>query len=154
LPTILCVSIKPFGKPAKTYAVTKPGNDRRVVQEAKAALEACDAWVSYFGRGYDVKFLNTRLLRWGLPPIEPRPHIDLFYALKAKLLTARRSQGHLLSWLETPESKLSVSADVWASVSAEPQKHLPTLITRCESDVRGLEALYRRVRHLIRTVTT
>lgn len=149
---MLVVSIKPFGKKPATYKVTQAGNDQRVVREAKDALESYSAWVGYYSKGYDVPMLNTRLLRWGRLPLEKRPHIDMYYVLKYSLLTARRSQGHLLSWLETPEEKMTVSAETWNRILHDYKRTMPLMVRRCESDAAGLEALYRRTKHLIRDI--
>ncbi len=148
----LVVSVKRFGKKPISFMVEKPGQDKAVVLAAKAELESLDAWVTYYGKGFDIPMLNTRLLRWGVHPIEKRPHIDLYYTLKYNLLTARRSQGHLLSWLKTPQQKMGVSAEVWNEILADPKGQLPEMIARCESDVRGLEALYKQTKHLIRDI--
>lgn len=147
--TILCVSLKPYGKKPYTFSVGTVGHDKAVVKAVAAELAKYSVWMTYYGKGFDVPMINTRLLRWGLPPLEKRPHIDMYYALKSKLLTGRKSQAHLLSWLGTPEAKMTVSATVWSEILAEPKKHMPTMVKRCESDTIGLEALYRRTRHLI-----
>lgn len=150
--SVLVVSVRPFGRRPITFSAERPGLDQKVVRSAKTELEKYDAWVTYYGKGFDVPMLNTRLLRWGLDPIEKRPHIDMYYTLKANLLTARRSQGHLLSWLGTPEQKMTVSAETWNEIMAFPKREMPKMIARCESDVAGLEALYRRCKHLIRDI--
>jgi len=113
---------------------------------------------TYIAEGYgqhncfDIPMVNTRLLRWGSSPVEKRLHIDLYFVLKYGLLTGRKSQAHLLEWLGTPEKKMSVSASVWSELPFKMKEHLPVLIERCESDVEGLEALYKRTRHLIMDV--
>ena len=112
--------------------------------------------------------INTRALKWGLEPLQRKPHIDMYYSLKYNILTARKSQAHLLDWLRverTGESvdrdngkiegvvqKMSVSADEWNEVLANPKKSMPTMIKRCESDTLGLQALYLRCKHLIKEV--
>jgi len=150
--SILCVSVLPFNSEPTTYSVRQAGNDQRVVREAKDALEAADAWVTYYGKGFDIPMLNTRLLKWGQAPIDKRPHIDLYYTLKSNLLTARRSQSHLLAWLDTPEQKLSIGADTWNQIVYDLEGTMPTMIKRCESDVAGLQGLYLKTRHLIRDI--
>lgn len=150
--SLLVGSVKPFGKKVVSFSVSQPGNDKKLVRELKEYLETFDAWVTYYGKGYDIPMLNTRLLRWGYHPVDKRPHIDLYFTLKYNLLTARRSQGHLLSWLECPEQKMGVSADVWNRIIYEFDKEMPTMIARCESDVKGLEALYKRTKHLVNDV--
>lgn len=162
--SVLCVSIRPVGGEAMTFRITKPGNDRTVVQAASRLLSQFECWISYYGKGFDIPMLNTRLLKWGLEPIEKRPHIDMYYTLKCNLNTSRRSQAHLLDWLgvtDTGEStdvdnnsvrKMSVSADEWNRVLSNPAKAMPTMVKRCESDTLGLQALYLRTKHLIKDI--
>lgn len=162
--SVLCVSIKPFGQKAVTFAIEKPGRDKQVVEQAAAVLSQADAWVTYYGKGFDFKMINTRLLRWGLPPLLSKPHIDMYYTLKSHLNTSRRSQAHLLDWLQVQTDKdeaqymgkvakkMSVSAEEWNNVLADPTKSMRVMIKRCESDTAGLEALYRRTKHLIREI--
>jgi hypothetical protein len=148
----ICVSLKPYGKEPYTLAIKQPGNDQKVVNDAKRELEKYMVWVTYYGKGFDVKFLNTRLLKWGSKPIEKRLHLDLFFLNKANLLTGHYSQAHLLGWLGTPEQKMSVSASTWSEMPFKMHEHLPTMIERCESDVRGLECMYDRVKHIVREI--
>ena len=151
--SVLCVSLKPYGQKPVTFSVAQPGNDQRVVREAKEFLEEkATVYCGYYSKGYDKPMLNTRLLKWGYGPLPSLLHIDLYYSLRYNLLTARRSQGHLLSWLETPEQKMTVGADVWNEVLHNPTKAMKTLIARCESDVAGLEHLYNKTKHLIKDI--
>ncbi len=150
--SVLVVSVKRYGEKPTSVHVRRPGRDRKVVAEAKEMLEDLDCWVTYYGKGFDIKMLNTRLLQWGYPPIGKKHHVDMYYSLKSNILTARKSQGHLLSFLCTPEQKMSVSAEVWNRILADPRKEMPEMIERCESDVAGLEGLYRRTKHLIRDI--
>lgn len=147
--SIICLSVKPFDQMPTTFCIEQPGNDQKVVRQAKEYLESFDCWVTYYGKGFDIKMLNTRLLKWGIPPVHKRPHVDLFFTLKSHLATARKSQSHLLGWLDTPEQKMSVGADMWNEIVRNPKKAIKTMALRCESDCEGLEALYKRTKHLI-----
>lgn len=150
--SVLVVSVKPYRADPVSFYVRQAGNDQKVVREAKEFMEQFDVWVTYYGKGFDIPMLNTRLLKWGQGPIDPRHHLDAYYLGKAHLLTARRSQGHLLSWLGTPEQKMSVGADVWNQVLSENTREeaMKIMVERCESDVIGLEGFYDRVKHLAR----
>lgn len=160
--SILCVSIRPIHGKATTFSITRPGQDKGVVSQAADMLRQFDCWVSYYGKGFDFPMLNTRLLKWGLKPLERKPHLDMYYTLKSHLLTARRSQGHLLDWLRLDEDgsttegepirKMSVSADEWNHVLANPTKAMKTMVRRCESDTLGLQSLYLRTKHLAKDV--
>lgn len=163
--SVLCISIRPIHKDAVTFSITRPGQDKGVVHQAAEMLRRFDCWVSYYGKSFDFPMINTRLLKWGLDPLERQKHIDLYYTLKANLATARRSQAHLLDWLridKTGEStdtdnvdvirKMSVSADEWNQVLSNPKKAMTTMVARCESDTLGLQSLYLRTKHLIREI--
>jgi uncharacterized protein YprB with RNaseH-like and TPR domain len=151
--SVLVVSIKPYGEKPYSLYVKQAGNDQKVVREAKQELEKYALWCGYYSKGFDLPMLNTRLLKWGAPPIEKRPHLDMYFSLKSNLLTARKSQGHLLSFLETPEEKMSVTPNAWSEIVGDPTgPHMKTMIKRCESDVEGLEALYNKTKHIIREI--
>jgi len=150
--SLLCVSIKPYGRKPYTLSIKQAGNDQRLVREVKEELEKYECWCGYFSKGFDIPFLNTRLLKWELLPIDKRHHIDMYYTLKSNLLTARKSQAHLLGWLRTKEEKMSVSASDWSELPFKMKEHMPVMRARCESDVTGLEALYRRCRHVIHDI--
>ncbi len=150
--SVLCVSIKAYRGEPRTFSVTRAGDDKKVVKEAKDYLSKFDCVVGYYSKGFDMPMINTRLLKHGLSPVPKIHHIDMYFTLRYNLLTARKSQGHLLDWLDTPEKKMSVSAEEWNRVLSHPKKAMPIMIKRCESDVAGLESLYTRTRHLIKDI--
>lgn len=150
--SVLVVSIREGGK-TTTYHVKRPGNDKEVVYKAKKHLESLDAWASFYGKGFDIPMLNTRLIRAGYMPIEKRPHLDMYWMLKSNLLVSRRSQAHLLRFFGTEEEKMAMDPEEWNKVLADPEKHMPKMIARCESDVEGLEALYQKSKFIIRDIT-
>lgn len=153
-------SIKPFGKKAELYSIGDNFSDKGLAKAIKERLEAADAWVTFYGKGFDLPFINTRLIRWGYFPVEKRPHIDMYYILKHNTLAGRRSQAHMLEFLEDTmeiigikkQAKMTVSPNVWADLFANFHKNINILRDRCESDTEGLEALYRVARHLIRDI--
>jgi uncharacterized protein YprB with RNaseH-like and TPR domain len=151
--SVLVVSVKPYGQKPISLHVNQIGNDQKLVREAKELLETFDCWVSYYGKGFDIPMLNTRLLKWEQWPIAKRHHVDMYYVLRYNVKTSRHSQAHLLTWLGTKEQKMTVSADVWNMMAANPRKYMPTMIKRCESDTIGLEALYDKSKHLISEIT-
>lgn len=147
--SVLVVSIKPYHSDPITLRINQLGHDQKVVREAKEILEDFDCWVTYYGKGFDIPMINTRLLKWKQNPIDKRLHLDMYFSLKANILTARKSQGHLLNWLGTPDQKMSVGADSWSEMGFKMDEHMPIMVDRCESDVRGLQGLYDRTKHVI-----
>lgn len=150
--TLLCGSVKRVNGDVVTFKVEQLGNDRKVARELKEYLESFDAWVTYYGKGHDVPFLNTRLLRHGLHPVERRPHIDLFFSLKYGLKLSSKSQAQLLSFLGTDQQKLHLGPENWADLGKDFTKRMRNIVERCESDVEGLEAGFHRTKHVIRDI--
>ena len=150
--TVVVVSVKPYGKRPVTFTAA-PGRDKALLKKVAAELAKYQCWVTFYGKLFDVPFLNSRLLVNGLPPLEKKHHADLYWVIKSRTALSRRNQAHLLSWLGTPESKMSVSPSVWANMPADTTASLATLRQRCESDVTGLEAMYNRCKHLIGELT-
>lgn len=148
--SMIVASVKPVGRKPEVFKVKKIGYDKTAVGELKSCLSGYLCWITYYGKGFDVPFVNTRLLYWNLPPLPPTMHLDMYYTLRGKLLTGRKSQGHLASWLELPTGKMSVSASTWSKAPAEPSISIPKLTSRCVSDAAGLEQLYHRTKHLVR----
>lgn len=150
--SILCASFRPYGGKVITVSTEQPGDDKKVVREIREIMSQYPLWLSYYGKGFDIPMIQTRLLVNGYPKLEKKPHIDLYYVLKYKLLTARRSQAHLLRLLETQQQKLDVSANAWNQIMHSP-KAMELMRERCESDTEGLQALYDKTKHLIEEIT-
>lgn len=150
--TLLCGSVKTVGGDITTFRVEQLGNDRKVARELKDYLESFDAWVTYYGKGHDVPFLNTRLLRHGMRPVDPRPHIDMFFSMKYRLKLSSKSQAQLLSFLQTDEQKLHLGPENWAELGNDFNKRMKNIVVRCESDVEGLEAAFHKTKHVIRDI--
>src|SRR5574341_1250688 len=153
--SILVASVLPFSVNPITLQIQQPGNDQKLVRELKELLESFELWVTYYGKGFDIPMLNTRLLKWNRKPVDKKPHLDMYFTLKANLLTARKSQAHLLEWLNTPEQKMTVGADVWNQILFDVNgKAMKTMVSRCESDVIGLRDLYNKTKHVVKEIKT
>lgn len=151
--SILCVSIKPYGEKPTSFVVDKIGNDRAILADVRDMLHSFSCWVSYYGKGFDVPMIQSRLLVNNLKPLTKKHHLDMYFQLKSKVLTGRRSQAHLLEWLNAKQRKMTLTPSVWAQVASNPPRYLPILRRRCESDVMGLEALYNKSKQLITEIT-
>lgn len=60
----------------------KTGDDFDLVVKMIEAINQADLIVTFNGKKFDTKLLNTRALYWGLPPINYPKHIDLFEQAK------------------------------------------------------------------------
>lgn len=144
----LCVSFKVFEQEPVTLKIKQVGNDQKVVREAKEILEQFQCWCSYYGKGFDVPYLNTRLLKWGYKPVKPRHHLDLYFTLKPKTKMSRKGLGSYADFLKLETPKINVSQNVWSEMPFK-MGNMKELVMRCEGDCTTLEQLYVKTRHMV-----
>lgn len=77
----------------------KTGNDLEVVVKLIEAINSCDVAVTFNGKKFDVKKLNTRALYWGLPPVVIPRHIDLMQDAKRLFKFPSNSMQNISQYL-------------------------------------------------------
>jgi len=121
--------------------------ERSIVNAMREDFELADLIVGYNSRVFDVPYANSRLLELGKPPLPKKHHLDMYFALKAKLRTTSKAMGAIGNFLGLAEDKMKVSPKAWR------ENDLPVLKQRCESDVYLLQEVYERTKHLVVTIT-
>lgn len=125
---------------------TDVNNDRRVIEEFLRVIESADAVVTHHGKGFDWKFLQTRILLHGLDLLDDIPHVDTkaiasskFFFIDNKLDTiARELFG---------ERKLDHEGwDLWVDTHSRKPEAMKKMTDYCKQDVELLEKIYRRFR--------
>lgn len=114
--------------------------------------DEADILVTYYGKEYDRKFLNTRMLLAGLPPLPPlsAEHVDLYFTVRGNLrLHSNRLQA-LSETLGCPKSKTAVRADVWRAAMRGDSKALAYVVQHCKLDVEILKWCYMKLRGFVR----
>lgn len=149
--SVLCVSFKQYGKKPFSLAVKQVGNDQKVVREAAEILGSYGCWATYYGKGFDIPFLNTRLLKWRQPQIQQRHHLDMYFTLKPKMALSRKGLGAVARFLNVKTPKLDVGQEVWSEISYK-MEHMPTMIERCEGDCITLEEIYKETKYMIKDI--
>src|SRR4051812_15217222 len=61
------------------------GNDRELVKQANEVLRQHDILVAHNGRFFDVPFLRTRAIKWGLAPLNDMVIVDPVRVARSKL---------------------------------------------------------------------
>ena len=153
---VLCGSWKVLGNP-KVHTVSlrdfpalwkrDPTNDREVVQKLRDDLSTADVLVAHYGVKFDKRYLNTRLLKWGMSPMHPVQYVDTWRVMKDNLALSSNRLKAGERFFELDETgdhvkKTELSADAWRRA---PTGHLPSLKyveDHCVADVIQLEKLY------------
>lgn len=150
--SVIVFSWKPYNRKANTIKIVQLGNDKKVVREAKQILESFHCWVSFFGKGFDIPFLNSRLIKWGYDPVQPKHHLDLFFTLKAHMKLSSNSLAQYAGFLRLENQKMGIGPNVWSEVGFKGNENLKLLTERCESDCTVLHDLYERTKHIVREI--
>lgn len=127
--------------------------DARLMQRVHEVLmDHADILVSFYGKEYDRKFLNSRMLMAGLPPLPPlsSEHVDLYFTARANLkLHSGRLQAVSES-LGCPLTKTPVRADIWRWAARGDKKAMRYVTHHCGLDVDILEWVYLTLRAFVR----
>ena len=154
--TLLCIGHKLLDE-KKTHVPTiidfpgsNPIDDENITKEAHRVLMDSDVLVSYFGKGFDIKFLQAKFLEHGLPMIPNIPHVDLFYTVKSNLALSRKSLANVAWFLNLDNEKTPVDGKIWKMAMIGDKKAIKYVQEHCKSDVLILEEAYLKLRPLVR----
>jgi hypothetical protein len=149
---MLCAGFKEFGKPgvevlARDNIQRNPLNDKKLVKAIYDKLLTYDMVVTHNGRWFDIPWLNSRLLHWGLAPLPSIPHFDTCDAAY-KRLRVGNSLKALGKFLGCKVHKTETDMNDWLLAGAGKKRALKTIVTHNIHDVRLTEEVYRRMRPL------
>ena len=150
---LLSASFAYNDEPVQGYRLTpeqvKTGDDFDVVCKVVEAVNNCDLMVTFNGKRFDVKLLNTRALFWGLPPVKAPKHIDLFEQSKRVFKFPSNSMQNVSMYLgengklETSGSNLWERCAEWENYE-ECEKALIEMVTYGNQDIEATRDLYKR----------
>jgi len=102
-------------------------------------LEHYHITVGWFSKGFDIPFLNTRLVKGGERMLAPHMHLDPIWFCKGWRGIKPRSakMAVMAEFFNLPERKPGVDVDVWIDAAlGGDSAAMDILVDRCESDVR------------------
>lgn len=148
---ILCGTIRTHEGKVVTYRNSIPNirkaDDREIAIQIRDLLDQHHMLVGWHSKGFDVPFLNTRLVAHGERPLRRHLHLDPRWQMSgwrglkprsAKLKVAAEFFG-------LDEGKMELPVEVWAKAGVGDKDALKTLVERCESDVRLLYSVTQRI---------
>lgn len=126
-------------------------DDRKLVTEFHKVLMEADMIVTYFGKGFDMKMIQSKFLEYGLPVLPNIPHVDLFFTVKANMTLSRKSMDNVARYLDLDNEKNHVAGKIWKRAMAGHADAIKYVIEHCRMDVLVLEELYTKLSPLVRT---
>lgn len=156
----LCFGYKELGsKTTSVISITdfknhrkEPTNDAALMKAVHGVLNEADIIVSYYGKEFDRKFLNTRMLMAGLPPLPPlsHEHVDLYFTARGNLALHSNRLASVAAALGCPFEKTSLDGPTWIKASSGDKGAIEYIKEHCARDVEVLEYCYLKLRPYVR----
>lgn len=158
--SIICVGWKEYASP-KTNCLNawdfpkwrkNVNDDKDICLAAYEILKGADAVVTHNGKRFDQKFLNTRLMINGLPPLPKIPHIDTCSELKRHLMLFNNKLDTAARFLTNERKMENGGWDLWVRVMNREPEAMKKMTKYCKQDVITTEALFRKLKPLINSI--
>ena len=148
---ILCYCIKEAGvdkiltravtpKDIRTYQF-----DKNIMANFAKDILPFDRLVGYYSKDYrfDIPFLRTRALRWGVPFPSYKEHLftDAYDLAKKKLRLHRTRMENVADLLGVPSKGHRLNPTIWMECQAGKKSAIDYVVTHCQEDVTTLEAV-------------
>jgi len=132
-------------------------DDKKLVEYIYSILVDADGIVTHYGKGFDLRFLNSRLVYHGLPPLPPMMHIDTWATARYKLKLHSNRLDAVAGFfgLDQKTSIVKEAQDrglhiehkwhLWVLTSQWNKKALKLMSDYCKQDVAVLEQVYFKI---------
>ena len=155
----LCAVIKPENHKPEIFRIDEYPmwkkeiwNDSDIVKAIRERLKEFDVIVTHYGRGFDWPFLQSRLLKYGLPFLDEKLHIDCYRLAKKHLRISSRSLASLGRHCKIQEEKMKLPWETWEKASHGHIPSMDLLVERCISDTRITSDLFNKLVPLIKSI--
>lgn len=101
--------------------------------------------VHYNGRNFDIKMLNTRLLKNRLPVIPPVMQLDIYQLAKHKMRLRIKSLDSLAEFLDIGDKEKGHNWEYWQMAANGQQAGFDYVVEHCMKDVDRLERVAKRL---------
>src|SRR5512146_1657052 len=122
--TLLCVGYKWLGEKVvycPRVSAIDPTDDSVAAREAAQAIRTSDMLVTYYGKGFDLPYLQAKWLEYGITIPEPIPHVDLYFVARSHLALSRKSLDNVSRYIGCPTEKTRIEPKVWKRATAGHQ---------------------------------
>lgn len=121
-----------------------PTDDRHIVEKLSQLFSQADAVVAHYGSGFDNKYLNTRAIFHGLPPIKPTHEIDTWQIARKKFLFNSNRLDYLGKFLGLGR-KIKTDSSLWHGCMEGKKKAIEEMARYNRQDVDLLEKVYKKL---------
>lgn len=153
--TILCIGYKFLNDPDVHVPTILDGkrrkdmlDDKKLVERFAKVYNHCDYSVGHYSSRFDLPMIRTKLLKFGLPPLPPKPHIDTWWIARRELKLHSNRLAVLQDFLGVSNSKTPLKPDDWIQAAHGSKAALDYIVEHCRCDVLVLEEVFMKLRPL------
>lgn len=129
-----------------------PTDDTNLMRYIWEEMANADMWVTWYGKEFDWKALQTRMLIQGLDVLPPTPHIDLFYTARSNFKLHSLRMGSVSQAFGCPFDKTPIIPRTWIRAMAGFTDAIQYVRDHNVIDVEILRWLYyEKMRPFVRT---
>ena len=126
----------------RTLGSIKGFNERPLVHAVHKIMSQADEFVGHYSDKFDLPYLNTKFLKYGLTPLSETKSIDTFKIARKYLKMASCSLGNLCRFLGVSSLKTGMQHQDWYAIIQGDMKKLREMEVYCAHDVDAVYALF------------
>ena len=146
---MLCWCVKEQGKKKIhqdliTRKEVRDKNDKRLVKSVVAEMVKYDRLVGHYSIRFDIPYIRSRALYYGIPFPEYRDiyHTDTYYMARANLAIHSNRLQAICDYFEIPAKHHPMTPRLWRDAGAGNEKALKTVLMHCREDVESTDRVY------------
>ncbi len=121
-------------------------NDKRAVSDLAKLLRRADYLSGWYSFGFDLKFINTRLLYHNLPLLRYDNHIDLWKQARKRLKLKSNRLVNVERALDLDHNKTPLDPRVWQrAIAGHKYRGMNDVVKHCKCDIKTTEDAYYRL---------
>ena len=123
--------------------------DRELLLQIREAYEKYDIIIHYNGRWFDIKFLNTRMIKNGVPILPEMKQLDIYQIAKHRMRLRSKRLDALKEFLEIDQDKDGHRWEYWQMAAAGVKEGFDFVVDHCKRDVKRLGEVSKRMKTYI-----
>jgi len=112
-------------------------------------LESFDYVVTFYGTGFDIPYINTRLVMNNERPIDRLRHIDMYYVARHRLKLHSNRLQVVSETLFGDSNKTRVIGPIWTKALMGDVESLNYITEHCLVDIDELRAVFEKLRGFV-----
>lgn len=123
--------------------------DKELLEKIRQTYEDYDIIVHFNGRNFDIKFVNTRLLKCGLPLLPEMKQLDIYQICKHRIRLRSKRLDAIKDFLEIDDEQEGHKWEYWQMAGAGIKEGYDYVVSHCCRDVDRLAEVAKRMKHYI-----